>query len=123
MKALTLEEAIKALEEGKTLQFYDDGEWLDSGCRKKYSQLKKNIRNGFIYRIKPTEEEKEVLHIGDDSGVLKIGSEHQCTPLIATNSKNQEFAKINSKYFDLPKKEKEVFLITLIKWALKQLEN
>lgn len=69
------------------------------------------------------ENKDKALHIGSVSGSLKIGIEYQNTPLIATNSKNQEFAKINSKYFDLPKEEKEVFLITLIKWASSELSN
>ena len=63
------------------------------------------------------------LNLDSVSGSLRIGSEHQCTPLVATNSENQEFAKINNKYFDLPKEEKEVFLITLIKWASSELSN
>jgi len=69
------------------------------------------------------EQDDKALHIGNVSGSLKIGSEYQNTPLIATNSKNQEFAKINSNYFDLPKEEKEAFLITLIKWASSELSN
>jgi hypothetical protein len=69
------------------------------------------------------EQDDKALHIDNVSGSLKIGSEYQNTPLIATNSKNQEFAKINSNYFDLPKEEKEDFLITLIKWAGSELSN
>lgn len=70
-----------------------------------------------------TKDKDKALHIGGVSGSLKIGSEYQCMPLIATNSKNQEFAKINSKYFDLPKEEKEAFLIAIIKWASSELSN
>ena len=67
--------------------------------------------------------EEDKLSLGSVSGSLGIGSEHQSTPLVATNSENQEFAKINNKYFDLPKEEKEVFLIKIIQWASSELSN
>lgn len=66
MEGLALEEAIKALEEGKTLQYYKNGEWLDSILEKgNEGLLMRNFKNFFHqYRIKPTEEEKEVVLYG-----------------------------------------------------------
>ena len=63
MEGLALEEAIKALEEGKTLQYYKNGEWLDSILEKgNEGLLMRNFKNFFHpYRIKPTEEKEVVL--------------------------------------------------------------
>ena len=57
MKGLTVEQAIKALEEGKKLEFNDDGEWFKSECKSIFD-LSHNIEKlVFIYRIKPMEKE------------------------------------------------------------------
>lgn len=63
-KGLTPEEAIKAFKEGRKLQFYDDGNWIDSGCST-LDRLQFNLKDdAFTYRIKPKEEEKEVELFG-----------------------------------------------------------
>lgn len=61
MKGLKAWEALKALDEGKELEYYDDytEKWVLINTSSEY--MVDDIDNGVIYRIKPTEEKEVVL--------------------------------------------------------------
>jgi hypothetical protein len=59
MKGLKLWEVLKALDEGKEVQFELEGEWITINGNMKPDVYDYNIKNGTAYRIKPEVEAVE----------------------------------------------------------------